>query len=261
MSLISPHAIIEEGAIIGPDVEIGAFCFISGKAKIGKGTKIAQGTCIYGNTTIGEYNDIFSHAVLGSVPQDLKYAGEEVELIIGDRNKIREFTLFNPGTAGGGGKTVVGNDNLFMGYVHLGHDVIIGNNCILANAATLAGHVEMGNHAVIGGMTPVHQFVKIGDFAMIAGASALSQDVPPYCLAEGNRAVLRGLNLNGLRRHMDRSDIDALRSAYRDLFESGKPLQEQASDLLEETTSDFVKNLCTFIVNTKRGIPYERNQS
>lgn len=261
MSLISPHAIIEEGALIGPDVEIGAFCFISGKAKIGKGTKIAQGTCIYGNTTIGEYNDIFSHAVLGSVPQDLKYAGEEVELIIGDRNKIREFTLFNPGTAGGGGKTVVGNDNLFMGYVHLGHDVIIGNNCILANAATLAGHVEMGNHAVIGGMTPVHQFVKIGDFAMIAGASALSQDVPPYCLAEGNRAVLRGLNLNGLRRHMDRSDIDALRSAYRDLFESGKPLQEQASDLLEETTSDFVKNLCTFIVNTKRGIPYERNQS
>jgi len=261
MSLISPHAIIEEGAIIGPDVEIGAFCFISGKAKIGKGTKIAQGTCIYGNTTIGEYNEIFSHAVLGSVPQDLKYAGEDVELIIGDRNKIREFTLFNPGTAGGGGKTVVGNDNLFMGYVHLGHDVIIGNNCILANAATLAGHVEMGNFAVIGGMTPVHQFVKIGDYAMIAGASALSQDVPPYCLAEGNRAVLRGLNLNGLRRHLDRSDIDALRSAYRDLFESGKPLQEQASALLEEATSEFVKNLCTFIVNTKRGIPYERNQS
>ena len=261
MSLISPHAIIEEGALIAPDVEIGAFCFISGKAKIGKGTKIAQGACIYGNTTIGEYNEIFSHAVLGSIPQDLKYAGEDVELIIGDRNKIREFTLFNPGTAGGGGKTVVGNDNLFMGYVHLGHDVIIGDHCILANAATLAGHVEMGNYAVIGGMTPVHQFVKIGDYAMIAGASALSQDVPPYCLAEGNRAVLRGLNLNGLRRHVERADIDALRSAYRDLFESGKPLQEQASALLEETTSEFVKHLCTFIVNTKRGIPYERNQS
>lgn len=261
MSLISPHAIIEEGAIIAEDVEIGAFCFISGKSKIGKGTKIAQGTCIYGNTTIGEYNEIFSHAVLGSVPQDLKYAGEEVELIIGDHNKIREFTLFNPGTAGGGGKTVVGNHNLFMGYVHLGHDVIIGDHCILANAATLAGHVEMGNHAVIGGMTPVHQFVKIGDYAMIAGASALSQDVPPYCLAEGNRAVLRGLNLNGLRRHIERSDIDALRAAYRDLFESGKPLQEQANAILEEATSEFVKNLCNFIVNTKRGIPYERNQS
>lgn len=261
MSLISPHAIIEEGAIIAEDVEIGAFCFISGKSKIGKGTKIAQGTCIYGNTTIGEYNEIFSHAVLGSVPQDLKYAGEDVELIIGDYNKIREFTLFNPGTAGGGGKTVVGNHNLFMGYVHLGHDVIIGDHCILANAATLAGHVEMGNHAVIGGMTPVHQFVKIGDYAMIAGASALSQDVPPYCLAEGNRAVLRGLNLNGLRRHIERSDIDALRAAYRELFESGKPLQEQANAILEEATSEFVKNLCNFIANTKRGIPYERNQS
>lgn len=261
MSLISPHAIIEEGAVIGEDVEIGPFCFISGKAKIGRGTKIAANTSIYGNTTIGEYNEIFSHAVLGSVPQDLKYAGEEVELIIGDRNKIREFTLFNPGTAGGGGKTVVGDDNLFMGYVHLGHDVIIGDHCILANAATLAGHVEMGNYAVIGGMTPVHQFVKIGDYAMIAGASALSQDVPPYCLAEGNRAVLRGLNLNGLRRHVERADIDALRSAYRELFESGKPLQEQASTLLQEATSELVKNLCTFIVNTKRGIPYERNQS
>jgi len=261
MSKISPLALIEEGAVIGEDVEIGPFCFISGKAKIGRGTKIAASTCIYGNTTIGEYNDIFSHAVLGSVPQDLKYAGEEVELIIGDRNKIREFTLFNPGTAGGGGKTVIGNDNLFMGYVHLGHDVIIGDHCILANAATLAGHVEMGNYAVIGGMTPIHQFVKIGDFAMIAGASALSQDIPPYCLAEGNRAVLRGLNLNGLRRHIDRQDIDALRAAYRELFESGKPLQESASALLESTESEYVRNLCTFIVNTKRGIPFERSQS
>lgn len=261
MSLISPLAVIEEGAIIAEEVEIGPFCFVSSKAKIGKGTTIAQGACIYGNTTIGEYNRIFSHAVLGSIPQDLKYAGEEVELIIGNHNTIREFTLFNPGTAGGGSKTVVGDHNLFMGYVHLGHDVIIGNHCILANAATLAGHVEMGNHAVVGGMTPIHQFVKIGDYAMIAGASALSQDVPPYCLAEGNRAVLRGLNLNGLRRHIDRSDIDALRSAYRELFESGKPLQEQASMLLENTESDFVKNLCTFILNTKRGIPFERTQS
>lgn len=261
MSNISPLALIEEGAMIGEDVEIGPFCFISGKSKIGRGTKIAASTCIYGNTTIGEYNDIFSHAVLGSVPQDLKYAGEEVELIIGDYNKIREFTLFNPGTAGGGGKTVVGSHNLFMGYVHLGHDVIIGDHCILANAATLAGHVEMGNYAVVGGMTPIHQFVKIGDFAMIAGASALSQDVPPYCLAEGNRAVLRGLNLNGLRRHMEREHIDALRAAYRELFESGKPLQESAAALLEGTPNDYVRNLCTFIINTKRGIPFERNQS
>ncbi len=261
MNNISPLAYIEEGAVIGSDVEIGPFCFISSRAKIGKGTKIAASVCIYGNTTIGEYNDIFSHAVLGSIPQDLKYAGEEVELIIGNHNKIREFTLFNPGTVGGGSKTIVGDHNLFMGYVHLGHDVIIGNHCILANAATLAGHVEMGNYAVIGGMTPIHQFVKIGDYAMVAGASALSQDVPPYCLVEGNRAILRGLNLNGLRRHLQRPDIDALRTAYRELFESGKPLQESASELLATASSTYVQNMCIFIINTKRGIPFERSQS
>jgi UDP-N-acetylglucosamine acyltransferase len=119
----------------------------------------------------------------------------------------------------------------------------------------------MGNYAVIGGMTPIHQFVKIGDFAMVAGASALSQDVPPYCLAEGNRAVLRGLNLNGLRRHIEREDIDLLRAAYRELFESGKPLQENATSLLETSVSEYVKNLCTFILNTKRGIPFERKES
>jgi UDP-N-acetylglucosamine acyltransferase len=261
MNKISPLAVIEEGALIGEDVEIGPFCFISAQSTIGKGTKIAASACIYGKTTIGENNTIFSHAVLGSIPQDLKYAGEEVELIIGNHNTIREFTLFNPGTAGGGGKTVVGSYNLFMGYVHLGHDVIIGDHCILANAATLAGHVEMGDYAVIGGMTPIHQFVKIGEYAMIAGASALSQDVPPYCLVEGNRAVLRGLNLNGLRRHLQREDIDALRAGYRELFESGKPLQENAAALLETTPSIYVQNMCTFIINTKRGIPFERKES
>jgi UDP-N-acetylglucosamine acyltransferase len=259
MSKISPHAIIEDGAKIGDNVEIGPFCFISKEATIGDGTTIGANTCIYGKTTIGKNNHIFSHAVLGSIPQDLKYAGEEVELIIGDNNTIREFTLFNPGTAGGGSKTIVGSNNLFMGYVHLGHDVIIGNHCILANAATLAGHVEMGNHAVIGGMTPVHQFVHIGDYAMIGGASALAQDVPPYCMAEGNRASLRGLNLTGLRRGLERSDIDALKSAYRKLFESGQPLKESAAALLSATENIHVKNICNFVLETKRGIPFERN--
>ncbi len=257
MSNISPQAIIEEGAIIGKDVEIGPFCFISSEASIGDGTTIAQGACIYGKTTIGKHNEIFSYAVLGSIPQDLKFGGEEVELIIGDYNKIREFTLFNPGTKGGGGKTIIGNQNLFMGYVHIGHDVIVGNHCILANAATLAGHVEMGDYAVIGGMTPIHQFVRIGDFAMIAGASALSQDVPPYCMAEGNRAVIRGLNLTGLRRHVERSDIDALKAAYRDLFDSGRPLKEIATELAE-SSNHYVHTLCNFILKTKRGIPFER---
>jgi len=257
-SKISPLAIIEDGAVIGKNVEIGPYCLISAEATIGEGTTIAQNTCIYGKTTIGKFNKIFSHAVIGSIPQDLKFAGEDVELIIGDYNKIREFTLFNPGTKGGGGKTIIGNHNLFMGYVHLGHDVIIGNHCILANAATLAGHVEMGDYAVIGGMTPIHQFVHIGDYAMVGGASALAQDVPPFCMAEGNRATLRGLNLTGLRRNLDRDDINALKSAYRDLFESGLPLKDIASELLETTQSHYVKELCNFIIKTKRGIPFER---
>lgn len=257
-SKISPLAIIEDGAVIGKDVEIGPYCLISAEATIGDGTTIAQNTCIYGKTTIGKNNIIFSHAVIGSIPQDLKFAGEDVELIIGDNNKIREFTLFNPGTKGGGGKTIIGSHNLFMGYVHLGHDVIIGNHCILANAATLAGHVEVGDYAVIGGMTPIHQFVHIGNYAMVGGASALAQDVPPYCMAEGNRASLRGLNLTGLRRNLKRDDIDELKSAYRDLFESGQPLKDVANQLIEDTKNNHVHDLCSFILKTKRGIPFER---
>jgi UDP-N-acetylglucosamine acyltransferase len=258
LNKISPLAIIEDGAVIGENVEIGPYCLISSQTTIGDGTKIAQGTCIYGKTTIGKNNEIFSHAVLGSIPQDLKFGGEDVELIIGDNNKIREFTLFNPGTKGGGAKTIIGNHNLFMGYVHIGHDVIIGNHCILANAATLAGHVEMGDYAVIGGMTPVHQFVHIGDYAMIAGASALAQDIPPYCMAEGNRAYLRGLNLTGLRRNLQREEIDELKSAYRELFEVGRPLKDVANELLETSQNHHIHNLCNFIIKTKRGIPYER---
>jgi len=255
---ISNLAVIEDGAVIGKDVTIGPFCFISSQAIIGDGTTIDANACVYGKTTIGKNNHIFSHAVIGSIPQDLKFNGEDVELIIGDDNTIREFTLFNPGTKGGGSKTIVGNHNLFMGYVHLGHDVIIGNHCILANAATLAGHVELGDYVVIGGMTPIHQFIHIGDYAMVGGASALAQDVPPFCMAEGNRAVLRGLNLTGLRRKLEREDINALKAAYRDLFESGQPLKDTASRLLEETKNHYVNDLCDFVLKTKRGIPFER---
>ena len=258
MSNISSLAVIEDGAVIGKNVEIAAFCHISSETTIGDGTTIAQGACIYGKTTIGKNNKIFSHAVLGSIPQDLKFHGEEVELIIGDNNTIREFTLFNPGTEGGGRKTIIGDNNLFMAYVHLGHDVIIRDNCILANAATLAGHVELGNHVVVGGMTPIHQFIHIGDYVMIGGASALSQDIPPYCLAEGNRANLRGLNLTGLRRQLQRDDINKLKTAYKELFESGQPLKETAEKLLENLKNSYVENLCNFVLNTKRGIPFER---
>jgi len=258
MSDIHPTAVIEDGAKIGKNVKIGSFVCISSKATIGDNTIIDSHAVIAGNTTIGENNHIFSHAVVGSIPQDLKYRGEEVELIIGDNNRIREFTLLNPGTEGGGSVTRIGNNNLLMGYVHIGHDVQMGDNCILANGATLAGHVELGNFVVIGGLTPIHQFVHIGDFAMIAGASALSQDIPPYCLAEGNRAVVRGLNLVGLRRHISREDIDRLKVVYKRLFESGKPLLDNARELLSECKSERVKKLLEFIISSKRGIPFIR---
>ncbi len=257
--MIHPSAIVEDGAVIGKDVTIGPHAFVSRHAVIGDGVEIMQGAIVDGRTTIGEGTKIFYNAVVGSIPQDLKYHGEDVELIIGKNNIIREFTLINPGTAGGGGKTVIGDGNLLMGYVHVAHDCRIGNGCILANAATLAGHVELGDHVVIGGMTPIHQFVKIGDYAMIAGASALSQDIPPYCLAEGNRARLRGLNLTGLRRKLGSEVINELKKAYKELFLSGKPLREVAQELLEESESPYVKNLARFVLESKRGIPLPRD--
>jgi len=258
ISNIHPTAIIEEGATIGKNVTIGPFVTISSKATIGDGTVIDAHTVIAGKTTIGKNNHIFSFAAIGTDPQDLKYNGEEVELIIGDNNKIREFTLLNPGTKGGGSVTKIGNNNLLMGYVHLGHDVIMGDNCILANAVNIAGHVIIGNHVVIGGVTPVHQFVKIGDHVMIGGASAVSQDIPPYCLAEGNRATLKGLNLIGLRRRVSRDEINALKVVYKALFESGQPLQETAEKLLREENSQNIINLLEFITTSTRGIPFIR---
>jgi len=258
MSLIHPSSIIEDGAVIGENVSIGAFVYISKEVSIGDHTTIASHSVIEGKTTIGKNNRIFSHSAIGTIPQDLKFNNEDVELVIGDNNTIREFTLLNPGTKGGGSITKIGNHNLLMGYVHLGHDVIIGNHCILANGATLAGHVELGDHVVIGGLTPIHQFVHIGDYAMVGGASALTQDLPPFCLAEGNRANLRGLNLTGLRRHIARDEINALKTAYRELFEQGEPLQEVAQKILDSTEFEKVKIFCKFIQNSKRGIPFNR---
>jgi len=261
MTTIHPTAVVEKGAILGDGVTIGPFAYIGAHVTLGEGTTVASHVVIEGFTTIGKNNRIFPHAAVGTIPQDLKYDGEESRLEIGDHNIIREFTLLNPGTKGGGMVTKIGNNNLLMGYVHLGHDVILGDHCILANGATLAGHVELGNHVVIGGLTPVHQFVHIGDYAMIGGASALAQDIPPFCLAEGNRAVLRGLNLTGLRRKIDREDINALKVAYRELFEQGQPIQEVAQRLFEESDSEKVKQLCKFIKTSKRGIPFVRKET
>jgi UDP-N-acetylglucosamine acyltransferase len=258
MQNIHPTSIIEEGAVIGDNVTIGPFCYITKKVTIGNGTTIASHVLIDGDTQIGEDNQIFAHSVIGTIPQDLKYKGEEVQLIIGNSNIIREFAQINTGTEDGGRITRIGDKNLLMGYVHIAHDVQVGNQCIVAHASGLAGHVEIGDFVVVGGSSSVHQFCKLGDYAMLAGVSALAQDIPPFCMAEGNRATLRGLNLTGLRRSIDRDGINALKSAYRELFEKGQPLQECAQQLFEESDSVLVKQLSKFIKNSKRGIPFTR---
>lgn len=260
MNNIHKTAIIEDGAKIGENVTIGAFTIIGKDVEIGSGTIIDSHTVIAGKTTIGKNNHIFSHASIGTIPQDLKFdPNDDVELIIGDNNKIREYTLFNPGTVTGHRKTVIGNNNLFMGYTHVAHDCIIGNNCIFANGVTLAGHVEVDDFTVIGGLTPIHQFCKIGSGVMIGGASAVAQDIPPFCLAEGNKANIKSLNLVGLRRRLEnKEDINELKVAYKKLFLEGNPLQEVANELYNSSSNSYVKELANFVINTKRGIPFIR---
>jgi len=260
MGNIHKTAIIEKGAKIGIDVSIGAFTIIGKQVTIGDGTIVDSHTLIEGKTTIGDNNKIFSHAVLGTIPQDLKFDGEETELLIGNNNTIREHTLINTGTAGGGYKTIIGDNCLLMGHVHIGHDCILANNIVVANSCAIAGHVEIDSNCVVGGMSAIHQFCKIGENAMIGGGSILVQDIPPFCICEGNRATLRSLNINGLRRRFknSRTDIDAIRKTYKLIFESGQPVSEVAANILSTNKNKYAKQLALFVVNTKRGIPFTR---
>jgi UDP-N-acetylglucosamine acyltransferase len=252
-------AIIENGAKLADDVKIGPYTIIGPNVTIGEGTIVGSHTVIDGYTTIGKNNNIFSHAVLGTIPQDLKYNGEETYLKIGDNNTIREHTFINTGTAGGGYNTIIGNGNLIMGHVHMGHDCIIGDNIVIANSTVLAGHVEIASNAVIGGISAVHQFCKVGEYAMLGGGSIVVQDIPPYCICEGNRASLRGLNINGLRRHLqNRDDISEIKKAYKHLFESGIALADSANELITSSQNKYVKTLAQFVLDTKRGIPFTR---
>ncbi|MEA3553189.1 MAG: acyl-[acyl-carrier-protein]--UDP-N-acetylglucosamine O-acyltransferase, partial [Campylobacterota bacterium] len=179
---------------------------------------------------------------------------------IGDNNTIREHTLLNTGTSGGGYKTVIGDGCLLMGHVHIGHDCILADNIVVANSCAIAGHVEIDSNCVIGGMSAIHQFCKIGENAMIGGGSILVQDIPPFCICEGNRATLRSLNINGLRRRFknSRGDIDAIRKTYKTIFESGQPIVEIATEILNTNENKYAKQLAQFVVNTKRGIPFTR---
>ncbi|MFQ5918067.1 MAG: acyl-ACP--UDP-N-acetylglucosamine O-acyltransferase, partial [Candidatus Binatia bacterium] len=195
MSKIHATALVDPGAELDLDVEVGPYSIIGPKVKIGKGTRIKSHVVIEGNTTIGEGNLIFQFATIGSIPQDLKYKGEDSQLIIGSYNVIREYASLNPGTTGGGMVTRVGDRNLLMMYCHIAHDCTIGNHSVIANGATLGGHVIIEDYVIAGGLVGIHQFVKVGTASIIGAGSMVSKDIPPYCNATGDRVRLRGLNL------------------------------------------------------------------
>ena len=206
---VHPTAVVSSQANIGNDVRIGPYCVIGPESVIGDGVFLHSHVVIDGQTVVGEGTNIYPFASIGLPPQDLKYKGEDSSLIIGARNQIREHVTMNPGTEGGGMKTIIGDDCLFMIGSHVAHDCIIGNHVILANNATLGGHVQVGDFAIIGGLSGIHQFVRIGAHAMVGGMSGVEQDLIPYGSAMGERAKLRGLNLIGLqRRDFSREDIN-----------------------------------------------------
>jgi UDP-N-acetylglucosamine acyltransferase len=258
MSIIHPTAIIEDGAKLGSNVEVGAYSIVKKDAKLANGVKLHSHVLIDGHTDIGENTEIFPFSAIGTAPQDLSYKGEIVRLIIGNNNTIRENVLINPGTLKDNSETIIGDYNLFMGSTHVAHDAILGNHIVMVNQSMVAGHVIVEDGVIIGGSTPIHQFVKLGAYSMIGGASAVAQDIPPFCLAEGNRAVVKSLNLIGIRRKFDKKDIEALTSAYKILFRSDAPLKEGAENLIKTVDNEKVKQLCDFIITTKRGIPYMR---
>ncbi len=239
MTSIHPTAVIEDGAELGADVEIGPYSVVGPEVRIGDGVRLHSHVVVGGRTTIGPQTEIFPFASIGLAPQDLKFSGEESELIIGARNQIREHVTMNPGTSGGGLQTRVGDDCLFMVGAHVAHDCIVGNHVILANNATIAGHVTVGDFAIIGGLSAVHQFVRIGAHAMIGGMSGIEQDLIPYGQAQGDRARLRGLNLVGLqRRDFSHDGISNLRTAYRLLFGPEGTMQERVDTVMELYADD-----------------------
>ena len=217
---IHPTSVIEPGAKLAASVKIGPFCHIGKAVELGERVELISHVAVAGHTAIGEGTRIFPFASIGHQPQDLKYKGEESRLVIGRNNIIREHVTMNPGTAGGGMVTRIGDGCLFMVGVHVAHDCVISNGVIMANNATLAGHVVVGEYAVFGGLSAVHQFVRVGQYAMVGGVTGVERDVIPYGSVLGDRARLSGLNIVGMqRRGFSRDEIQALRSAYQMLFE------------------------------------------
>ncbi|MEJ2491690.1 MAG: acyl-ACP--UDP-N-acetylglucosamine O-acyltransferase [Desulfuromonadales bacterium] len=254
--MIHPTAIIHPGAELDDSVTVGAYSMIGEHVRIASGTTVAAHVVIEGWTEIGHDNQIFPFSSIGAAPQDLKYAGEKTFLKIGDRNRIREFTTLNRGTEEGGGQTTIGDDNLFMAYSHVAHDCIVQNHAIFANGATLAGHVEIESAAILGGLAAVHQFCRIGCHTMISGGAMVAQDIPPYTVAQGDRAKTIGLNLIGLkRRGFDDNTIRGIKQAYRLIFRSGLRLEEAIDQISAEIdATPELNHFVNFIKESRRGI-------
>jgi len=253
---ISPTAIISPDAQLEEGVEVGHYSIIGADVKIGKNTIIGPHTIIDNYTHIGEDCNIFQFCSIGAPPQDLKFGGEKTRVVIGNANTIREFVTVHRATSADIGETIIGNNNLLMAYVHIAHNCKLGNNIIMSNAATLAGHVHVEDHAIISGLTGIHQFCRIGAHCMIGGASAIASDVPPYTIAQGNRAKLFGLNLIGLkRRNFSEKTIKAITDAYRIVFRSSL-LLDKAIKKVETEVEDLpeVRNFIKFIKESERGV-------
>jgi len=247
---VHPSAVVDPGATLGEDVRIGAFTLIGPEVEIGDGTIVGPHCSIHGPTRIGRGNHIHGHAAIGGEPQDKKFAGERAELVIGDRNTIREFVTINRGTGDGGGITRVGDDNWFLAYTHVAHDCIVGNRCVFSNNATLAGHVEVGDHVILSGFTGIHQFCRIGAHAFIGMGAFVNGDVPPFVMvAQDGYGRPRGINAEGLkRRGFDSTRTAAIKRAYRALYVSGDPLADARVRLAEMAQdSEDVRAFLDFI--------------
>ena len=253
---IHPSAFVSPKAQIGNNVTIGPCALIEDDVVIGDNCEVHAFASVKQYTRMGKGNVIHSYAMVGGIPQDLKFAGEPSTLEMGDNNNIREFSTLHRGTEGGGGVTRIGNNNLLMAYTHVAHDCQLHNGIVMSNGATLAGHVTLFDSAIIGGLSAVHQFARVGQHAFVGGMTGISQDLPPYMLAVGGRAGIHGPNIVGLRRKgVSSSTVTAVRTAFRTLWLSGIPRQEA----LAKVEADFaempeVLEICTFVRESPRGV-------
>lgn len=253
---IHPTAVIEDGAELGTDVTVGAYSVIGPNVKIGDGTKVFSQVSIDGHTTIGENNQFFPFTAIGGEPQSISYKGEPTEVRIGDSNVFRENITVNRGTMDDEGVTRIGDNNLFMAYVHIAHDCQLGSDLLFSNNASLAGHVRVGDYVVLAGYTLIHQFVNIGQHSFCGVSTYCVQDVPPFMLVAGNKAITHGINVRGLRRRgFSKEDTLDLKRAYKIIYRSGNTIQRALEELAtREWQSDNVAVLAEFISNSSRGV-------